>query len=403
VPERLRWFQAAVSVAPTNPAAYVGLGIALLDGEDIAGALAAFRMAVQLDSTLAPARTCLGNALRRTDPAGAAAEFREAARLDPSSAYPRWGLGRLRLDVGDLDGAEVEFREAIRLEPTLALAHSGLGTIGMDRGDLTGAVAAYQTAARLDPTLAGLRINLGILLTDLRQPDRAVAVLTEAVRLEPQSAAAHATLGLALRETGRLNEAVNELTVARSLDPASSRIQRDLELTQYWAANERVLPAVKTGARKPASWDETLVFAHLAAKSFNKEYALAVRLFTQWSGTNPGQASPFWTEAARAAVRLAAGEDASANIGPDEWAYAQSRALVWLTAALADARQRASSGMPTDRNRALAIVARWKHYPDLAAVRDPARLAAMPDIDRVRWQQFWADVDALLAPAPPKS
>jgi hypothetical protein len=34
---------------------------------------------------------------------------------------------------------------------------------------------------------------------------------------------------------------------------------------------------------------------------------------------------------------------------------------------------------------------------DFAAVRDPARLAAMPQPDRQSWQAFWADVDALLA------
>jgi hypothetical protein len=47
-------------------------------------------------------------------------------------------------------------------------------------------------------------------------------------------------------------------------------------------------------------------------------------------------------------------------------------------------------------------VAEWKHYPDLGAVRDPARLAAMPRVDRVRWQQFWAEVDAVVAPLGPK-
>jgi hypothetical protein len=42
----------------------------------------------------------------------------------------------------------------------------------------------------------------------------------------------------------------------------------------------------------------------------------------------------------------------------------------------------------------------WKADPDLAAVRDPAWLAAMPDVDRDRWGRFWADVDVLIARRP---
>jgi hypothetical protein len=53
-----------------------------------------------------------------------------------------------------------------------------------------------------------------------------------------------------------------------------------------------------------------------------------------------------------------------------------------------------------------------KRDGDLAAVRDPAWLAAMPEPERKKWQIFWADVDALIAqvsppaattPAPKKS
>ena len=38
----------------------------------------------------------------------------------------------------------------------------------------------------------------------------------------------------------------------------------------------------------------------------------------------------------------------------------------------------------------------WKKGADLAPVRDPAWLAAMPPDDRAAWEKLWGDVDAAL-------
>lgn len=60
-----------------------------------------------------------------------------------------------------------------------------------------------------------------------------------------------------------------------------------------------------------------------------------------------------------------------------------------------------------ERDRQEAVAARWKevreqmtHWKkdaDLASVRDPEWLAAMPPEDRKMWESLWGDVDALLA------
>ena len=41
----------------------------------------------------------------------------------------------------------------------------------------------------------------------------------------------------------------------------------------------------------------------------------------------------------------------------------------------------------------------WQNDPDLLAVRDRDWLAAMPEADRARWQQLWADIAAVLSTA----
>jgi hypothetical protein len=42
----------------------------------------------------------------------------------------------------------------------------------------------------------------------------------------------------------------------------------------------------------------------------------------------------------------------------------------------------------------------WKKDADMASVRDPAWLAAMPPDDRQAWEALWRDVDAVLASVP---
>ena len=38
----------------------------------------------------------------------------------------------------------------------------------------------------------------------------------------------------------------------------------------------------------------------------------------------------------------------------------------------------------------------WKVHNDLAAVRDEAALAALPEEERAAWQALWAEVDELI-------
>jgi tetratricopeptide (TPR) repeat protein len=83
----LRWYQAAVAAAPTNPVAHNSLGVVLFIRRDLAGAEAAFREALRLDPKLANAHNGLGLALMdRGDLDGAVAEFKETLRLDPKNS-----------------------------------------------------------------------------------------------------------------------------------------------------------------------------------------------------------------------------------------------------------------------------------------------------------------------------
>ncbi len=69
--------------------------------------------------------------------------------------------------------------------------------------------------------------------------------------------------------------------------------------------------------------------------------------------------------------------------------------MKWLRVNLAQRTSQAKD--PKRRQEVRDRLTHWKKDPDLASVRDPEWLAAMPMDDRKAWQAFWGDVDAVLA------
>ena len=70
------------------------------------------------------------------------------------------------------------------------------------------------------------------------------------------------------------------------------------------------------------------------------------------------------------------------------------QALTWLRADLTASKALAdkAEARQTVRQR----LAHWLKDEDLASVRDEKALPALPEAERKRWQQLWADVAALL-------
>jgi tetratricopeptide (TPR) repeat protein len=116
--ERVRWFQAAVSIAPRNIAARTQLGLALL---------------------------------ARGDDGGSIAEFKEVIRLDPRNTNAHYNLAFALRARGDIDGAIASYKEMARIDPNNSVAHSNLGFTLWGKGELDAAIAAYKEAARVDP------------------------------------------------------------------------------------------------------------------------------------------------------------------------------------------------------------------------------------------------------------
>ena len=150
--ERLRWFQAAVAVAPRNPAAHLSLALAMKYTGDLDGAEVSYREAIRLDPKYAVAHNNLGvvHSLRG-DLGAAEACRREAFRLDPRSPYVLANLGhQLRLQ-GEAVESAARLAEAVRLDPRYRLAHYHLALTLLDLGEPDRAIASLEAYRKLDP------------------------------------------------------------------------------------------------------------------------------------------------------------------------------------------------------------------------------------------------------------
>jgi hypothetical protein len=95
--------------------------------------------------------------------------------------------------------------------------------------------------------------------------------------------------------------------------------------------------------------------------------------------------------AALASARAAAATDG------EEAARLRRQALEWLRADLASFKKPAGDQAAAELEAVRAKVARMRHHPALAPVREVAALANLPGAERGEWQKFWAEAEARAA------
>jgi len=157
----------AVAKAPRHARAHFGLATALHERGDLAGAIEAYRAALELSAgqPLKERQVAhnLGVALLgagRLDEAAAALE--RALALEPDSARLASLLGQVEWRRGDLARAEAYAGRALAQEPGNAEALLTAGVAQLARGDAAGGLARLEAAARAEPGDATIQLNLGL-------------------------------------------------------------------------------------------------------------------------------------------------------------------------------------------------------------------------------------------------
>ncbi|HUL82451.1 MAG TPA: TonB-dependent receptor [Gammaproteobacteria bacterium] len=153
--------QAAASSSP-SPVALIALSLVRQADNDLAGALASARAALDIapENAIAWARRAdlelqLGDSSQSLDHA------RHAIGLQSSLGYAHSVLGFVLLNRLDIDGAIASFEHGIALDQGAPLPQLGLALALMQRGDLVGGRQHLELAVALDPSNGIVRSYMG--------------------------------------------------------------------------------------------------------------------------------------------------------------------------------------------------------------------------------------------------
>jgi tetratricopeptide (TPR) repeat protein len=262
--EAIRFLTGAIAARPRSAVLHVRYGAVLFNAkDDPEGAIAAFRLAIDLDPNLPLARTNLGTVLfaqgqlkeandcfRRAieiDPKSiptylkfseilasqgrhdeAIAVCRKAISHDPLDGSPHAALAAVLYKHGKVQEAIAAYRQAIALAPKLAVAHANLGTILSTQGEVVKATACFRKAIEIDPTFPNVYYNLGTVLSRQRMNDEAIVCFRRAIELAPRDPEPHANLGLVLANQGKVDEALSHLHQATALGPRDAHAHSSL-------------------------------------------------------------------------------------------------------------------------------------------------------------------------------
>lgn len=159
------------------------------------------------------------------DLAGAIADYRRAIELDPKSV-PASKLestyhdsGIVRFERGAYDAAIADLNHAIELKPNDQDLYNDRGVAKWNQRDIEGAMSDYNQAIAINPkTAARAYRNRGLLKAAKGDNDGAIADYNQAIELEPQNAAAYNKRGELKRAKDDLDGAISDFTAAIGLD-----------------------------------------------------------------------------------------------------------------------------------------------------------------------------------------
>jgi tetratricopeptide (TPR) repeat protein len=182
-------YERAIALDPKMSAAYLNLGLTLLDS-DPSGAAGFLAKAADLTPQDARTKWLLGTALEKSGkPAEAIEQYEAARKLDDADFKIRLSLAHALLGAGRASDAEAEYRAALALHASdreLAQVHLGLAEVLIAGKKLP--EGASELALYLDsqPNDAKARLEHASVLFDLDKNDDALAELDRAAKNGPE-------------------------------------------------------------------------------------------------------------------------------------------------------------------------------------------------------------------------
>jgi Flp pilus assembly protein TadD len=269
-PEARAEYERVIAIDPKMSAAYLNLGMLLIDKEP-AAAVAPLKRAVELLPAESRPRFLLGVAQERSkDYGGAAESFEGANKLDPLDLEIMEHLGTLDMALERSPAAEAQFRAVLQAKPDDPVALLGLAQ-SLDAQNKLEATEAFEKYLAVRPAEQAVRERLlqllmakkkydvalaqidladaahGVTSDSLRERadilvaqkkwDDAIAAIRKAEQLSPKDAQLHGGLGRLLLQKRDFVPAEKELRTALALDNTNLAYMKDLSSTFYLSGN----------------------------------------------------------------------------------------------------------------------------------------------------------------------
>jgi tetratricopeptide (TPR) repeat protein len=267
------------------------LGNALLDKNDLDGAIRQYKKVIDIDKKDAAGHGNLGNVLRtKKDLKGAIHHLKEAVALAPDDRTYQSNLGNALCDNGEFDAAIEHYEKAIAVKDDSAVAHIGLGTALSRKNDWVAAMRHFKKAIEIDPKSAEAHFKVGLAFEVAKDFDGAIQYYEKAIERNNKHADAHNNLAVVLRAAGRLKEAIPHLEKAIVIEPKRGLFYRNLaaflaESKDIQGAMKRYQQAIELDDR-----DEDAYYNLGLTFFFEKDFETAIRKFEKTIAINPSHA-----------------------------------------------------------------------------------------------------------------
>jgi tetratricopeptide (TPR) repeat protein len=149
--------------------------------------------------------------------------YKLAIRLDPTYAPAYGGLGDAYFNGGNWEQALVAYKEQVRLAPNDAQAQYDLGYFYNAAGRHGEAFAPLVKATGLDPTFAEAFYGIGYAYLRGSDFEKSISFLKSAIRLKPDYGDAFYGLGQAYAKMGKPDLANEQLKKLNTIDPKLAR------------------------------------------------------------------------------------------------------------------------------------------------------------------------------------
>jgi serine/threonine-protein kinase len=433
------YFRAAVAIRPGNDEIYTKLGRALLDAGDAEGAIGAFGKALELN----PDADVASDLSKLLAPQGkleaVRAAWEKVLQRDPPDHDAWFGYAELCLFLGRKEDYRRAGRALLKkfgatVHPFLAerTARACLLLPGTE-DELRQAVALAERAVlgQEGDKWAHPYFEFVHGLAEYRQGqfDRAIATMQREASgvLGP---APRLVIALSLHRSGQATEARKALAAAIlahdwRAKPFHARYENGwIYHILRREAEAMIVPeleAFRKGDWQPQDNDERLALlgiceseglygsaSRLCADAFAADPDLAERLTKQCLRRAAQESNKSnRTEALNSGIRYRAARSAafagcglgkdSAKLSAAEQTHWRRQALEWLQTDLVVLSKPLDGGFREDGDIAKEMLTLWQDEPDLAGLREPARLENLAENERNGCLALWAEVGAALA------